>query len=65
MFLFHHFILSCSAIRDITAPIAGEIEGDAEMKKMKEENDYLDELQHDSKRSDEIDKKYDTKGEMV
>ncbi|KAL1514090.1 hypothetical protein ABEB36_003409 [Hypothenemus hampei] len=31
------------SIRDVSAPITGEIEGEAEMRKIKEENDYLDE----------------------
>ncbi|GLV37969.1 sneaky [Carabus blaptoides fortunei] len=53
------------SIRDLTAPITGELEGEEEMKKIKEENDYLDDLQQDSKRSNEIDKKYDTHGETT
>lgn len=52
------------SIRDVAAPITGEIEGEAEMKKLKEENDYIDELQGDSKRSKEIDNKYKTEGEI-
>ncbi|XP_066246800.1 protein sneaky [Euwallacea similis] len=30
------------AIRDVSAPITGEVEGEAAMKKVQEENDYLD-----------------------
>ncbi|GLV32713.1 sneaky [Carabus blaptoides fortunei] len=53
------------SIRDLTSPITGELEGEEEMLKIKEENDYLDDLQQDSKRSNEIDKKYDTHGETI
>lgn len=52
------------SIRDVSAPITGEIEGDAEMKKLKEENDYIDEAQGDTKTSKEIDDKYKTAGEV-
>lgn len=51
------------SIRDVSAPIAGELEGEEEMKKLKEENDYLDSVFNDTKRSKEIDEKYRTKGE--
>ncbi|XP_017773927.1 PREDICTED: DC-STAMP domain-containing protein 1 [Nicrophorus vespilloides] len=51
------------SIRDVSAPIAGEIEGEEEMKKLKEENDYLDSTMEDSKRSKELDGKYRTEGE--
>jgi len=50
---------SVSSIRDMMSPIVEEIEGEEEMRRLKEENDYLDELQDDSKRSDEIEKKYE------
>lgn len=51
------------SIRDVSAPIAGELEGEEELKKLKEENDYLDSVLSDSKRSKEVDSKYRTKGE--
>lgn len=51
------------SIRDVSAPVTGELEGEAEMRKLKEENDYLDAALEDSKRSKEIDSKYRTKGE--
>lgn len=51
------------SIRDVSAPIAGELEGEEEMKKLKEENDYLDAVLDDSKRSKETDAKYRSKGE--
>lgn len=51
------------SIRDVSAPITGELEGEEEMKKLKEENDYLDLSLHDTKRSDELETKYRTKGE--
>lgn len=50
------------SIKDVSAPITGEIEDEREMKKMKEENDYLDDQLGDTKRSAAIDKKYETKG---
>lgn len=53
------------SIRDVSAPIAGELEGEEEMKKLKEENDYLDTAMSDSKRSKEIDAKYRSKGEQI
>lgn len=53
------------SIRDVSAPIAGELEGEEEMKKLKEENDYLDSALNDTKRSKEIDAKYRTKGEEI
>ncbi|XP_044755627.1 protein sneaky [Coccinella septempunctata] len=52
-------------IKDLSAPITGEIEDEKEMKKLREENDYLDNLQGDTKRSAEIDDKYLTKGEQI
>lgn len=48
-----------SSVRDLMSPIVEEIEGEEEMKRLKEENDYLDELQDDTKRSDEIDEKHE------
>ncbi|XP_072379507.1 protein sneaky isoform X4 [Diabrotica undecimpunctata] len=53
------------SIKDVSAPITGEIEDDREMRKMKEENDYLDVKLGDTKRSQTIDEKYKTKGEQV
>lgn len=53
------------SIRDVSAPIAGELEGEEEMRKLKEENDYLDAALDDTKRSNEIDAKYRTKGEEI
>ena len=46
-----------SSVKDLTNPIIEEIEGEEEMKRLKEENDYLDELQNDTKRSEEIEEK--------
>ncbi|KAF5272222.1 hypothetical protein FQA39_LY01304 [Lamprigera yunnana] len=54
-----------SSIREVSAPIVGEIEDEQEMLKLKEENDYVDSLSNDSKRSKEIDEKYETKGEIA
>lgn len=51
------------SIKDVSAPITGEIEDEKEMRKLKEENDYLDDKLGDTKRSGIIEKKYDTKGE--
>ncbi|KAL3275786.1 hypothetical protein HHI36_020531 [Cryptolaemus montrouzieri] len=53
------------SIKDLSAPITGEIEDETEMKKLKEENDYLDNIQGDSKRSSDIDNKYLSKGEQI
>ncbi|KAJ8978448.1 hypothetical protein NQ317_017651 [Molorchus minor] len=53
------------SIKDVSAPITGELEDEKEMKKMKEENDYLDDKLGDTKRSDLIDDKYKTKGEQI
>lgn len=50
------------SIKDVSAPITGEIEDETEMRKMKEENDYLDEQLGDTKRSGVLEKKYETKG---
>ncbi|KAK5645220.1 hypothetical protein RI129_006520 [Pyrocoelia pectoralis] len=52
-------------IRDVSAPIVGEVEGETEMRKLKEENDYIDSLNRDSSRSKEIDEKYRSKGEQT
>lgn len=48
-----------SSVRDLMSPIVEEIEGEEEMRRLKEENDYLDELQGDTKRSDEIEEKHE------
>ncbi|XP_023017807.1 ubiquitin protein ligase sneaky isoform X2 [Leptinotarsa decemlineata] len=53
------------SIKDVAAPITGEIEDETEMKKMKEENDYLDEQMGDTKRSEAAADKFQTKGEKV
>ncbi|XP_051160811.1 protein sneaky [Leptopilina boulardi] len=46
-----------SSVKELISPIVEEIEGEDEMQRLKEENDYLDELQNDTKRSDEIEQK--------
>ncbi|XP_060528323.1 protein sneaky [Cylas formicarius] len=51
------------AVKDVSAPITGELEDESEMKKIKEENDYLDDKIGDTKRSMLIDEKYETAGE--
>ncbi|KAF7271176.1 hypothetical protein GWI33_015914 [Rhynchophorus ferrugineus] len=51
------------SIKEVSAPLVGEIEDEKEMKKIKEENDYLDEMNGDSKASSMVDDKYQTKGE--
>ncbi|XP_044013553.1 protein sneaky, partial [Aphidius gifuensis] len=43
-----------ASVRDLMSPIVEEIEGEEEMKRLKEENDYLDALHDDTKTSDEI-----------
>ncbi|XP_024880185.1 E3 ubiquitin-protein ligase DCST1-like [Temnothorax curvispinosus] len=48
-----------SSVRDLMSPIVEEIEGEEEMNRLKEENDYLDELQDDTRRSDEIEEKHE------
>ncbi|XP_029042861.1 protein sneaky [Osmia bicornis bicornis] len=48
-----------SSVRDLMSPIVEEIEGEEEMRRLKEENDYLDELQGDTKRSKEIEDKHE------
>ncbi|XP_043254934.1 protein sneaky-like [Colletes gigas] len=50
-----------SSVRDLMSPIVEEIEGENEMMRLKEENDYLDELQGDTKRSKEIEEKHEKK----
>ncbi|XP_022909836.1 protein sneaky [Onthophagus taurus] len=52
-------------VKDVSAPITGELEDDTEVKKMKEENDYMDAKIHETKRNKELDKKYNTIGEKV
>lgn len=48
-----------SSVKDLMSPIVEEIEGEEEMRRLKEENDYLDELQDDTRRSDEIEEKHE------
>ncbi|XP_003700230.1 protein sneaky [Megachile rotundata] len=48
-----------SSVRDLMSPIVEEVEGEEEMRRLKEENDYLDELQGDTKRSQEIEEKHE------
>ena len=52
-----------SSVRDLMSPIVEEVEGEDEMLRLKEENDYLDELQGDTKRSKEIEEKHEKKAE--
>lgn len=65
MFTDFFFELFGSSIKDVSAPLIGEIEGEAEMRRMREDNDYLDDLLKDTKRSKEIAQKYNTTGEQV
>ncbi|XP_030768206.1 protein sneaky [Sitophilus oryzae] len=51
------------SIKEVSAPITGEIEDEQEMKKIREENDYLDEKSGDTKSSALISDKYETAGE--
>jgi hypothetical protein len=51
------------SIRDVSAPVVGEVEDETEMRKLKEENDYMDAKTGDSSRSKEIIAKYEGKGE--
>ncbi|CAH1156015.1 unnamed protein product [Phaedon cochleariae] len=51
------------SIKDVSAPITGEMEDESEMKKLKEENDYLDAQMGDTKRSSLTGDKYETVGE--
>ncbi|KAK9887184.1 hypothetical protein WA026_020637 [Henosepilachna vigintioctopunctata] len=53
------------SVKDLSAPITGEVENDKEMRKLKEENDYVDGLQGDTKRSLDIENKHLTKGEQI
>ncbi|KZC06683.1 PREDICTED: DC-STAMP domain-containing protein 1-like [Dufourea novaeangliae] len=46
-----------SSVKDLVSPIVEEVEGEEEMRRLKEENDYMDELQGDTKRSKEIEEK--------
>ncbi|XP_015123497.1 protein sneaky [Diachasma alloeum] len=48
-----------ASVRDLMGPIVEEIEGEEEMKRLKEENDYLDELQGDTQRSEAIEQKHE------
>ncbi|KOC61897.1 DC-STAMP domain-containing protein 1 [Habropoda laboriosa] len=48
-----------SSVRDLMGPVVEEIEGEEEMSRLNEENDYLDELQGDTKRSKEIEEKHE------
>lgn len=50
-----------SSVRDLMSPIVEEVEGEEEMLRLKEENDYLDELQGDTKRSKEMEEKHEKK----
>lgn len=52
-----------SSVRDLMSPIVEEVEGEEEMLRLREENDYLDELQGDTKRSKEIEEKHEKKVE--
>lgn len=54
-----------SSIRDLMSPVVEEIEGEEEMIRLKEENDYLDELQGDTKRSKEMEEKHEKKVERA
>ncbi|CAH2016171.1 unnamed protein product [Acanthoscelides obtectus] len=53
------------SIKDVSAPVIGEIEDEKEVRKMKEENDYIDELVGDTKRSELMNQKYETVGEQA
>lgn len=53
------------SIRDVASPLAGEFENEEEMKKLKEENDYLDELQQQNLQSSDLDKKYKTVSKIL
>ncbi|XP_017877691.1 E3 ubiquitin-protein ligase DCST1 [Ceratina calcarata] len=50
-----------ASVRDLMSPIVEEIEGEEEMMRLREENDYMDELQGDTKRSKEIEEKHEKK----
>jgi hypothetical protein len=51
------------SIRDVSAPVVGEVEDETEMRKLKEENDYMDAKTGDSSRSKDIIAKYEGKWE--
>ncbi|EFA10523.1 protein sneaky [Tribolium castaneum] len=51
------------SIRDVSAPVVGEVEDAAEMRRMKEENDYMDAKTGDTARSKDLGAKYDAVGE--
>lgn len=46
-----------ASVNDFVSPIVEEIEGEEEMRQLKEENDYMDQTLGNSKRSDEAHKK--------
>ncbi|KAK0164432.1 hypothetical protein PV328_003063 [Microctonus aethiopoides] len=48
-----------ASVKDLMSPIVEEIEGQDEMKRLNEENDYLDNIQGDTKRSEIIAQKYE------
>ncbi|XP_073996960.1 ubiquitin protein ligase sneaky isoform X2 [Rhodnius prolixus] len=50
-----------NSIKGVVKPIKYEMEDDGEVNSLKEENDYLDTAMNDTKRSEAIEKKYDTK----
>lgn len=46
-----------ASVRDLSSPIVGEIEGEDEVRRLREENDYFDEQLGDTKRSEEIEQR--------
>ncbi|PSN40459.1 hypothetical protein C0J52_24392 [Blattella germanica] len=46
------------SVKGMLIPIAEEIEGDEEMRKIREDNEYIDQVQNDSSREQEIKEKY-------
>lgn len=50
-----------SSVNEVMSPIVEEIEGNGEVAVLKEENDYLDKIHNDTRRSDELDVKYQKK----
>ncbi|XP_012271973.1 E3 ubiquitin-protein ligase DCST1 [Orussus abietinus] len=46
-----------SSVRDLTSSIVEEIEGEEETRRLKEENDYVDDSMGDAKRSEEIEER--------
>lgn len=48
-----------ASVKDLMSPIVEEIEGQDEMKRLNEENDYLDNIQGDTKRSETIAQKHE------